>query len=321
MVNSWKPLSTLNIYQTVLEPKLLGLIDDEFSDNLRDAFETISKLNDKKIGYEDLAGILYINSKVNGIQETYDYLVIDEAQDFSPFQMYYLKLISKSMTILGDITQSIFPEHGIEKWEQLISSVFTKENVKQLNMTTSYRSTFEIMELANQILKNSESAYPKVIPINRKGKLPKIDRFINGNDLITKLVQSIDSLKKNQHKRVAVITKDQAFGDALFKQLKSTGVTSIQLISSSNSILTETIVIAPCYMIKGLEFDAVIIPNASHKTFGLNALDTKLLFVSITRAHHELHIYYHEKITPLLDGYVGDTGLIEDKENMIDSLL
>ena len=53
---------------------------------------------------------------------------------------------------------------------------------------------------------------------------------------------------------------------------------------------------------KGLEFDAVIINDASEDVYNSsNNLDMKLLYVAITRALHEIDIVYNGKLTaPLL---------------------
>lgn len=78
----------------------------------------------------------------------------------------------------------------------------------------------------------------------------------------------------------------------------------IQLITDANQTLNQTITIIPSYLVKGLEFDAVILRNANKDRFANNELDMKLLFVCVTRANHELHIFYHREISPLLQGVV-----------------
>ena len=56
------------------------------------------------------------------------------------------------------------------------------------------------------------------------------------------------------------------------------------------------------YLSKGLEFDAVIINDASEEIYSSNNdLDMKLLYVAITRALHELTIIYNGDLTkPLI---------------------
>lgn len=58
------------------------------------------------------------------------------------------------------------------------------------------------------------------------------------------------------------------------------------------------------YLAKGLEFDVVIEANADSHNYQENELDTKLLYVVMTRPLHRLYIYYTGELTPLLnEGY------------------
>ena len=51
------------------------------------------------------------------------------------------------------------------------------------------------------------------------------------------------------------------------------------------------------YLAKGLEFDGVIVANASEKEYSSNKdIDMKLLYVSMTRPLHELNILYRNNL-------------------------
>ncbi|GJM77044.1 hypothetical protein HMSSN036_92600 [Paenibacillus macerans] len=73
--------------------------------------ETQGYLKKNTLKEEDLPALLYLYSVVNEIdgKMTFDHVVIDEAQDFSPFQVYVLDRFVKghSFTILGDLSQGI----------------------------------------------------------------------------------------------------------------------------------------------------------------------------------------------------------------------
>lgn len=49
----------------------------------------------------------------------------------------------------------------------------------------------------------------------------------------------------------------------------------------------------PSYLSKGLEFDAVILYNANSVNYTNNNIDSKLLYVAMTRAMHELYVNYN----------------------------
>ena len=54
---------------------------------------------------------------------------------------------------------------------------------------------------------------------------------------------------------------------------------------------------------KGLEFDAVIITNADVHNYTDSEVDTKLLYVCITRAMNTLEIYHIDELPKLLQQY------------------
>ena len=71
---------------------------------------------------------------------------------------------------------------------------------------------------------------------------------------------------------------------------------------NDNVFLSEKIMIIPSYIAKGLEFDAVIVSNASEEVYSEN--ERKLFYVVLTRALHKLKIYYSGEFTKLIEGGV-----------------
>ncbi|MGG0940191.1 UvrD-helicase domain-containing protein [Brevibacillus centrosporus] len=282
--DSWKPLNTLECYIDVCREQ--GWHSDD--------------LNQKKIGYEDLGALLHMERKIEGTDVLLDYLVIDEMQDLNPFLTDSLKPLAKSLTMLGDISQCIYPWTGFRDWSDL-GSIFGDE-LQYMETFVSYRSTFEIMELANHILQASASSLPVIQPINRHGDHPQLIEVSDGADLVQKLCHSIQLMVKKGHPKIAVICKEGALSRALYHKILELGVESIQLVEDSQAQLRERVVFIPVSLVKGLEFDAVIIPNANNRSF-VDELDSRLLFVSVTRAQQEVHLLYFGTPSPFLSEY------------------
>ena len=80
--------------------------------------------------------------------------MVDEVQDFSPLELaVLLDTTSKqrSVTLAGDTAQAIAPEHGFSNWTELLADLgIAHERVEPLRV--SYRSTREIVELAEHVL-------------------------------------------------------------------------------------------------------------------------------------------------------------------------
>lgn len=71
------------------------------------------------------------------------------------------------------------------------------------------------------------------------------------------------------------------------------------MIVSEDDDYVNDIVIIPLYLAKGLEFDVVMIYNASDLGYN-NEEDRLLLYTACTRALHVLDIFYLRNVSPLL---------------------
>lgn len=122
---------------------------------------TQSDLRKQIIREEDLTALVYLHVLIHEVESSqrFDHVVIDEAQDFSPFHIALLDLFVKghSFTILGDLSQGIHEYRGVHAWEEM-SSLFAPEHTGYFALTRSYRSTLEIIEFANTILEQEFAA-------------------------------------------------------------------------------------------------------------------------------------------------------------------
>ena len=288
--SSWETFDVYSLYKRIL-----------ILENLYHGKVTTITAFKKHLEYDDLAPLMYLEILLNGESKPYQHLVVDESQDLSPFQIFVLKLLSKSMTLLGDVTQNIYVEKGINDWSYLIENVFLNDKVRLIEINTSYRSTTPIMEGANIIAENANLNAPKIISIGRKGDKIAIEKIYDPLRLLENIIKTIKSLQKQGFKKIAVVHKDLRKSVSLHERLVKQ-FSSIQLVTNSNQIVNKDVIIIPSFLTKGLEFDAVIIPNASERNYGENELDAKLLFVSLTRAQHYVKLFYHQELTALLNG-------------------
>ena len=79
--------------------------------------------------------------------------------------------------------------------------------------------------------------------------------------------------------------------------LEKEGLAEVSVLTGDEDDYRAGVVIVPSYAAKGLEFDAVLIINLEEK-YLKNELDTKLLYVAMTRAMHKLIIYSMEDTVP-----------------------
>ncbi len=254
---------------------------------------TLKNLKKKKVEYADLALISYIKQRLLNTQTNKlpSHIVIDEAQDLSVVDYKVLKYINNtsSFSIFGDIAQSIYSYRSINSWKE-VESVF-EGNINMLYLLESYRSTKEIMSLASNILELIGIPLPK--ETLREGEDVVIEE-ISAKDSPKYIKDKINELLKKGYKTIAVISKTEEESIKITNELNCLGVKINNVTESSdiNSLDYLICTITGC-LAKGLEFDAVILNGVTKENYQINNIqDMKLLYVSITRALHELIITY-----------------------------
>ncbi|MBV4417891.1 AAA family ATPase [Clostridium tyrobutyricum] len=241
--------------------------------------------NNHKIIYEDLAPILYLKIKLEGLKYNLNlrHIVVDEAQDYSSLEFIVIKQITncKSFTIVGDTNQTIIPATGKCAMMSL-EKIFKNEHIKYFSMKTSYRSTSQIIEYANKYLDNSIDSISSV----RSGKKVKDIQVQGINDLMDNIVHDIVQLKQDGYESVAVVCRSMREVKLIDGLIKSK--IHIDTFDKENMIYSKGEVILPSYFAKGLEFDAVLMID-DFSTSSQN--ENKLRYIMATRALHQLHVY------------------------------
>ncbi len=97
--------------------------------------------------------------------------------------------------------------------------------------------------------------------------------------------------------KIVVLCKDKIQVKILQEQLGK--ALKAQYILSDDAILKDGVTVMPSYMAKGLEYDAVVVYDASHKNYN-NVFDKQLLYIACSRALHRLAILYLGECTKFL---------------------
>ncbi|PPA70573.1 RNA polymerase recycling motor HelD [Jeotgalibacillus proteolyticus] len=250
---------------------------------------------------EDLAPIYYLQGKLYGLQDEarVKSVFIDEAQDYSYFQMASLrKILDTSLfTIVGDLAQGIHSYRGMRDWHYAEKEIFKEAHY--FTLQKSYRTTIEIMEAANAVLAKMEESLPLVEPVVRHGKKP-VYHPISGDRMCETMEKDIEALKADGFTSIAIIGKTRAECTHIFKLFKKSTL-PIQLIAEHEDLKKDRVSLLPAHLAKGLEFDAVLIPSLN-EAYKNSELDRKLLYVAMTRAMHRLHLYSQTPDSLLIEG-------------------
>ena len=277
----------------------------ELSTYLRE--NTLKNLKNKEICFEDLAPIIYIHYKIHGtkFKEALHHIIIDEAQDYGEFQFSVLKTIlkSNSLTILGDLAQGVHYYRGIENWKEFIDTQFENVNTTYTTLSKTYRTTREIMDVANNVISKLSKREKEFIVlgepvISKEHSLEKIQKE-SKLEIVEEINKKINEYLNLKYKSIAIIGKDMNECEEIFKMIRKFR-NDVKLVQSKDSEYNAGISILPSYLAKGLEFDSVMLFNVNEINYENNSLDIKLLYVAITRAMSKLDIFYIGKQSKLL---------------------
>nr|WP_314459943.1 ATP-binding domain-containing protein [uncultured Clostridium sp.] len=244
--------------------------------------------------WADVFPFLYLYNFYEGLKENklIRHLVIDEMQDYTPIQYAVINLLFHCpKTILGDFGQFINPSH-VHTLDDLQSLYAGSDFIE---LTKSYRSTYEIISFAKQI-KNTGT----IKAMERHGTPPALIRCQNKNEELLNIRKRIETFLQSSYSSLAIITKTSIDAKLLYAQLS--GDFEIHFISTDSTEFASGISVTSIQMSKGLEFDEVIIPYADSVCYSTDH-DRNLLYIACTRAMHQLTIFYTDKISPLLSPY------------------
>ena len=277
----------------------------------RDRLRTGGKLEDDGEGFafdaEDDALLLRIYQLQRGPLTgakgplAYEHLMVDEVQDFSPLELaVLLDTTSKqrSVTLAGDTAQAIAPEHGFSNWAEMLDDLgIAHERVEPLRV--SYRSTREIVELAEHVLGPLQGDVRPVAP--RAGAPVEAFGFGSAGECAEFLSHALKELVRAEPEAsVALLARHPEQALLYYDALARAEVPALRLVADQDFSFTAGIDVTDVRQTKGLEFDIVILLDVNESSYGTGDDARRLLHVAMTRAAHQLWVTYTSTPSPLL---------------------
>lgn len=258
---------------------------------------TREMLDEDKLYYEDATPFLLMKELIQGFQtnSAIKHILVDEAQDYSPFQFEFLKRLFPfaRMTVLGDFNQAIFA-HASEIIDfNMLSSLYGPDETEVITMTRSYRSTKPIIEFTRKLVPNGE----RIMPFERDGALPVLTQLSDRAALHLAITTKVEALRQDGYNSIAIICKTAEESKHAFEALSD--IEDVKLIKYGSPEYEQGVVIIPSYLSKGIEFEAVIIYDASEHIYGDDSL-RRVFYTACTRAMHYLQLYSVGEPSPLL---------------------
>jgi DNA helicase IV len=221
----------------------------------------------------------------------FDHLILDESQDLPKELLCLLKHACRHATVFADERQSL-SRTGSSIAD--ITNAFDAGAARYF-LNRNYRNTQEVADLA-QLFYTGDTTDLPARPLKRgdKPKLIKVASFENAVKLITTYGDN------NPEQNIGVLLPDfnlrQKYFDEIKKSVETVSVQQYDTRDDNNfDFDADGIKLLTFNTMKGLEFDAVFMPEIDNAFFQIDSREhLNNAYVSMTRAKDKLYLIYSD---------------------------
>lgn len=280
----WGSMELLDVYRAFLRD--MAERDPRYGDVLTYSLPILDK---KQACPEDLPALLILANSLYGLKRMdVRHVVIDEAQDASPLQLKALREVfcRDGFTLVGDLCQGIY--EGLHSWEDVSRQIFDKPP-QVVRLSTAYRSTVEIMETAFSVIaRHPVKGAGAAKPVLRHGEKPVLMTARDENERQERAERMIRGWLDEGYQGIAIITKTPNAAQALYKAL-CPRLPQLRLMTRGDEAFMGGVQVMDASLVKGLEFDCVLIADAEDSLYPDDDFHAKLFYVLCTRPLHRLN--------------------------------
>ena len=246
-----------------------------------------------------------------GVPLRYRHVAVDEVQDFSLLELRVIRDClsdSPSMTLAGDTQQQTVEHGGTSSWAELLGGLeLPAPELRTLRV--AYRSTHEIVQFALGLLGplREDETPPET---TRSGPPVELFRFTDHGACVAFLATALKGLVSREPLASVVLLAPSAETAGLYaRALESAEVPRLSWVQDQRFSFAPGIEIAEVADVKGLEFDYVVLLEASAAHYPETPAARRRIHVGATRAIHQLWLTSVATPSPLLrTAMVGEAG-------------
>lgn len=277
-----------------------------------------------QLDVEDDPLLLYLyQQKLGGLDHSsgkghvsYEHMVLDEVQDLSVIEIKVLiscvstedddkkkstahRPHAQSLTLAGDVAQRLVFDNGFSRWEDLLPMCGLR-GVQIQRLRIMYRSTAEVLELAHGVL-GPLLTDDSMQSASRHGAPVRAFSFGETGEAVAFLAEALRSLLlREPTASVALISRHIGTADAFYSGLSRADVPSLRRVSRHEFTFSAGIDVTDVTQVKGLEFDYVVILDATAAAYPDTTEARHLLHIAITRCAHQLWLLAAGSPSPLI---------------------
>jgi len=224
----------------------------------------------------------------------YDCIVLDEAQEFAQLELGLIRRCLKphgTLIVAGDAAQQVDPTSFYRGWDSVLEALRIPQ-ASRARLEINYRCPEDVTALGRAILEGQPSV---------RTEEPAILRVLHPTLFheVAWLTESLRLLEAaDPSASIALICRTPEAARTLHHLLRFGTVARLALQGHFEFRAGITLTCVP--EVKGLEFDHVIVPDASAGSYPGTADSRRGLYVAVTRATHSLALAASDAWSPLV---------------------
>jgi DNA helicase-2/ATP-dependent DNA helicase PcrA len=232
----------------------------------------------------------------------YDHIVVDEAQELAPIELAALGRAlapGGAATVAGDDAQQIDETVAFVGWPSIMGELGGQAH-ERVTLASSYRCPSNVERLARLVVGRTGAESPP-----RDAEAPIVwHRAASPCHLVSHTAAALTELRERDRRaRIAIVCRHQESAERLYRQLER-GF-PVRLALGGDFDFLPGAIVTSVDEVRGLEFDHVIVPDASPGSYPEDPPARRALYVAMTRTMHQLWLVTPSVWSPLLRPHVG----------------
>ena len=273
-------------------------------ENLAEVYRKCEEFKKRQdvMDFDDIIGMTYLlltdpatKHVVEGLRNTYKYVLIDEFQDnnFAQFEIAKQIVTDGNITAVGDSDQSIYRFQGAypEIFEDFKKSF---PDFEEVLLDVNFRSPPSVVELSTQLLEQDPSRKPKALSSHKTSseKVSVVGCNVRQDqtDYVKQNIQNLLSDKKLKvnPRDIAVLSRKQTHGKDIAEGLTSLGI-PVNYVGKSNTHSSPSARTIFAYL--------RIVAEPSHSGIQITKIlrDHGITEINISKINREANIRSHKK--------------------------
>lgn len=219
---------------------------------------------------------------------TYGHILVDEAQDLTPMELRMLarRSLSGSMTVVGDIAQATGPM-APSGWDEVVAHLPRARPSRLVELSVNYRTPGQVMDLAARVLAVAAPGLRPPRSVRSTGEAPAL-RAVGAGAMVAAVVDAAAAQLADAEDGTVAVIATAATAELVARAATAAGLAGGHVDTVG---LQGRLTIIPVGMVKGLEFDSVIVVEPADLVAAFPQ-GLRALYVALTRATRRVTVLH-----------------------------